>query len=63
MSLYSMLACAKTEHHDKKLFYKIHCLVDHLSLENQRKLEETLAPFSAFISVDFLDISTPKKNQ
>lgn len=59
VSLYSMLACAKTKHHDKKLFYKIHCLVDNLNLENQRKLKETLAPFSAFMSVDFLDISTP----
>ncbi|MGL2362285.1 glycosyltransferase family 8 protein [Helicobacter pylori] len=59
VSLYSMLACAKSEHHDKKLFYKIHCLVDNLSLENQRKLKETLAPFNAFMSVDFLDISTP----
>ncbi|MFP6037587.1 HP0159 family lipopolysaccharide 1,6-glucosyltransferase [Helicobacter pylori] len=64
VSLYSMLACAKTEHpqsqnDSEKLFYKIHCLVDNLSLENQRKLKETLAPFSAFMSVDFLDISTP----
>ncbi len=64
VSLYSMLACAKTEHpqsqnDSEKLFYKIHCLVDNLSLENQRKLKETLAPFSAFASVDFLDISTP----
>ncbi|WQZ64748.1 glycosyltransferase family 8 protein [Helicobacter pylori] len=59
VSLYSMLACAKTEHHDKKLFYKIHCLVDNLSLENQHKLKETLAPFNAFASVDFLDISDP----
>ncbi|WP_120981697.1 glycosyltransferase family 8 protein [Helicobacter pylori] len=59
VSLYSMLACAKTEHHDEKLFYKIHCLVDNLSLENQSKLKETLAPFSTFMSVDFLDISTP----
>ncbi|OOQ16468.1 glycosyltransferase family 8 protein [Helicobacter pylori] len=59
VSLYSMLACAKTEHHDKKLFYKIHCLVDNLSLENQRKLKETLAPFSAFASLEFLDISNP----
>ncbi|GAA8323718.1 HP0159 family lipopolysaccharide 1,6-glucosyltransferase [Helicobacter pylori] len=59
VSLYSMLACAKTEHHDKKLFYKIHCLVDNLSLENQHKLKETLAPFSAFASLEFLDISTP----
>ncbi|RPF68585.1 glycosyltransferase family 8 protein [Helicobacter pylori] len=59
VSLYSMLACAKTKHHDKKLFYKIHCLVDNLSLENQQKLKETLAPFSTFMSVDFLDISTP----
>ncbi|EQD91199.1 lipopolysaccharide 1,2-glucosyltransferase [Helicobacter pylori PZ5026] len=59
VSLYSMLACAKTKHHDKKLFYKIHCLVDNLSIENQQKLKETLAPFSAFISVDFLDISDP----
>ncbi len=69
VSLYSMLACAKTEHpqsqnpqsqnDSKKLFYKIHCLVDNLSLENQRKLKETLAPFSAFMSLEFLDISTP----
>ncbi len=64
VSLYSMLACTKVENpqsqnDSKKLFYKIHCLVDNLSLENQRKLKETLAPFSAFMSVDFLDISTP----
>lgn len=59
VSLYSMLACTKTERHDKKLFYKIHCLVDNLSLENQHKLKETLAPFNAFASVDFLDISEP----
>ncbi|MGN8524587.1 glycosyltransferase family 8 protein [Helicobacter pylori] len=64
VSLYSMLACAKTENpksqnESKKLFYKIHCLVDNLSLENQQKLKETLAPFSTFASVDFLDISTP----
>ncbi len=64
VSLYSMLACTKLENppsqnNSKKLFYKIHCLVDNLSLENQRKLKETLAPFSAFMSVDFLDISTP----
>ncbi|MFP6211443.1 glycosyltransferase family 8 protein [Helicobacter pylori] len=59
VSLYSMLAYAKTENHNKKLFYKIHCLVDNLSLENQRKLKETLAPFSTFASMDFLDISTP----
>ncbi|MGL2772303.1 HP0159 family lipopolysaccharide 1,6-glucosyltransferase [Helicobacter pylori] len=64
VSLYSMLACAKTEHpqsqnDSEKLFYKIHCLVDNLSLENQQKLKETLAPFDAYASVDFLDISTP----
>ncbi|MGL2446171.1 glycosyltransferase family 8 protein [Helicobacter pylori] len=69
VSLYSMLACAKLENpksqnpqsqnESKKLFYKIHCLVDNLSLENQQKLKETLAPFSAFASVDFLDISDP----
>lgn len=69
VSLYSMLACAKSENpksqnpqsqnESKKLFYKIHCLVDNLSLENQQRLKETLAPFSAFASVDFLDISTP----
>ncbi|GAA8308671.1 glycosyltransferase family 8 protein [Helicobacter pylori] len=69
VSLYSMLACAKSENpksqnpqsqnESKKLFYKIHCLVDNLSLENQQKLKETLAPFDAFASVDFLDISTP----
>ncbi|WQV43154.1 glycosyltransferase family 8 protein [Helicobacter pylori] len=69
VSLYSMLACAKSENpksqnpqsqnDSKKLFYKIHCLVDNLSLENQQKLKETLAPFSSFASVDFLDISDP----
>ncbi len=69
VSLYSMLACAKSENpksqnpksqnDSKKLFYKIHCLVDNLSLENQQKLKETLAPFSAYASVDFLDISDP----
>ncbi|WP_187904278.1 glycosyltransferase family 8 protein [Helicobacter pylori] len=69
VSLYSMLACTKSENpksqnpqlqsDNKKLFYKIHCLVDNLSLENQQKLKETLAPFSAFASVDFLDISDP----
>ncbi|PDX48708.1 glycosyltransferase family 8 protein [Helicobacter pylori] len=69
VGLYSMLACAKSENpksqnpksqnDNKKLFYKIHCLVDNLSLENQQKLKETLAPFSAFASVDFLDISDP----
>ncbi|WP_120874253.1 glycosyltransferase family 8 protein [Helicobacter pylori] len=64
VSLYSMLACAKTEHpqsqnDNEKLFYKIHCLVDNLSPENQCKLKETLAPFSAFMSLEFLDISTP----
>ncbi|EKE82176.1 glycosyl transferase 8 family protein [Helicobacter pylori R030b] len=64
VSLYSMLACAKLENpqsqnDSEKLFYKIHCLVDNLSLENQRKLKETLAPFSAFMSLEFLDISTP----
>ncbi|OOP78799.1 HP0159 family lipopolysaccharide 1,6-glucosyltransferase [Helicobacter pylori] len=69
VSLYSMLTYAKTENpksqnpqsqsDNKKLFYKIHCLVDNLSLENQQKLKETLAPFSAFASVDFLDISDP----
>ncbi|WRC34727.1 glycosyltransferase family 8 protein [Helicobacter pylori] len=69
VSLYSMLACTKSENpksqnpqlqsDNKKLFYKIHCLVDNLSIENQQKLKETLAPFSAFASVDFLDISDP----
>ncbi|WP_033739436.1 HP0159 family lipopolysaccharide 1,6-glucosyltransferase [Helicobacter pylori] len=59
VSLYSMLTCAKTENYNKKLFYKIYCLVDNLSLENQRQLKETLAPFSAFASMDFMDISEP----
>ncbi|PUB96701.1 lipopolysaccharide biosynthesis protein [Helicobacter pylori] len=40
-----------------KLFYKIHCLVEDLSLENIAKLEETIAPFSAFSSIEFLDIT------
>ncbi|TPI08541.1 glycosyltransferase family 8 protein [Helicobacter pylori] len=49
-----------------KLFYKIHCLVEGLSLENVAKLEETIAPFSAFSSIEFLDIadeeSKPRHN-
>lgn len=57
VSLYSMLANAKRERERVKLFYKIHCLVENLSLENIAKLEETIAPFSAFSSIEFLDIT------
>ncbi|QDY61138.1 lipopolysaccharide biosynthesis protein [Helicobacter pylori] len=57
VSLYSMLAHAKRERERVKLFYKIHCLVENLSAENIAKLEETIAPFSAFSSIEFLDIS------
>ncbi|MFP6106785.1 glycosyltransferase family 8 protein [Helicobacter pylori] len=59
VSLYSMLANAKRERERErvKLFYKIHCLVEDLSLENVAKLEETIAPFSAFSSIEFLDIT------
>ncbi len=59
VSLYSMLAHAKRERERErvKLFYKIHCLVENLSLENIAKLEETIAPFSAFSSIEFLDIT------
>ncbi|MCQ2948453.1 glycosyltransferase family 8 protein [Helicobacter pylori] len=57
VSLYSMLANAKRERERVKLFYQIHCLVEGLSLENIAKLEETIAPFSAFSSIEFLDIS------
>ncbi|GAA7177427.1 lipopolysaccharide biosynthesis protein [Helicobacter pylori] len=59
VSLFSMLAHAKRERERErvKLFYKIHCLVEDLSLENIAKLEETIAPFSAFSSIEFLDIT------
>ncbi len=59
VSLFSMLANAKRERERErvKLFYQIHCLVEDLSLENVAKLEETIAPFSAFSSIEFLDIS------
>ncbi|KAA6494709.1 glycosyltransferase family 8 protein [Helicobacter pylori] len=57
VSLYSMLAHAKRERERVKLFYQIHCLVENLSLENIAKLEETIAPFSAFSSIEFLDIT------
>ncbi|MFP6075447.1 glycosyltransferase family 8 protein [Helicobacter pylori] len=57
VSLFSMLANAKRERERVKLFYKIHCLVENLSLENIAKLEETIAPFSAFSSIEFLDIT------
>ncbi|GAA8352559.1 hypothetical protein KH0195_07460 [Helicobacter pylori] len=55
VSLFSMLANAKRER--VKLFYKIHCLVEGLSTENIAKLEEIIAPFSAFSSIEFLDIT------
>lgn len=57
VSLFSMLANAKRERERVKLFYQIHCLVEDLSLENIAKLEETIAPFSAFSSIEFLDIT------
>ncbi len=59
VSLFSMLANAKRERERErvKLFYQIHCLVEDLSLENVAKLEETIAPFSAFSSIEFLDIT------
>ncbi|MFP6125248.1 glycosyltransferase family 8 protein [Helicobacter pylori] len=57
VSLFSMLANAKRERERVKLFYQIHCLVENLSAENIAKLEETIAPFSAFSSIEFLDIS------
>ncbi len=59
VSLYSMLAHAKRERERErvKLFYQIHCLVEDLSAENVAKLEETIAPFSAFSSIEFLDIT------
>ncbi|KAA6512513.1 glycosyltransferase family 8 protein [Helicobacter pylori] len=62
VSLYSMLANAKRERERErvKLFYQIHCLVEGLSLENIAKLEETIAPFSAFSSIEFLDISNER---
>ncbi|RVZ40802.1 glycosyltransferase family 8 protein [Helicobacter pylori] len=62
VSLYSMLANAKRERERErvKLFYKIHCLVEGLSLKNIAKLEETIAPFSAFSSIEFLDISNER---
>ncbi|MGL2908112.1 glycosyltransferase family 8 protein [Helicobacter pylori] len=40
--------------------------MENLSAENAAKLEETIAPFSAFSSIEFLDISNnnaPKENQ
>ncbi|WQV06266.1 glycosyltransferase family 8 protein [Helicobacter pylori] len=65
VSLYSMLANARRERERErervKLFYKIHCLVEDLSAENIEKLEETLAPFSAFSSIEFLDITLSHK--
>ncbi|WP_181229130.1 glycosyltransferase family 8 protein [Helicobacter pylori] len=57
VSLFSMLVHAKRERERVKLFYKIHCLVEGLSAENIAKLEETIAPFSAFSSIEFLDIT------
>ncbi|MUU38994.1 glycosyltransferase family 8 protein [Helicobacter pylori] len=50
-------ASARQTRERVKLFYQIHCLVEDLSAENIAKLEETIAPFSAFSSIEFLDIS------
>ncbi|QIC82134.1 glycosyltransferase family 8 protein [Helicobacter pylori] len=50
-------ASARQTRERVKLFYQIHCLVEDLSPENIAKLEETIAPFSAFSSIEFLDIS------
>ncbi|WP_187886351.1 glycosyltransferase family 8 protein [Helicobacter pylori] len=63
VSLFSMLANAKRERERErvKLFYQIHCLVEDLSAENIAKLEETIAPFSAFSSIEFLDILPNKE--
>ncbi|AFX89516.1 glycosyltransferase family 8 protein [Helicobacter pylori] len=52
-----MLSCVKQERDGVKLFYQIHCLVDSLSTENTEKLKQTIAPFSAFSSIEFCDIS------
>ncbi|GAA9588118.1 glycosyltransferase family 8 protein [Helicobacter pylori] len=52
-----MLSCAKQERDGVKLFYQIHCLMDSLSTENTEKLKQTIAPFSAFSSIEFCDIS------
>ncbi|MFT2623673.1 glycosyltransferase family 8 protein [Helicobacter pylori] len=52
-----MLSYAKQERDGVKLFYQIHCLVDSLSAENTEKLKQTIAPFSAFSSIEFCDIS------
>ncbi len=52
-----MLSCAKQERDGVKLFYQIHCLVDSLSAENAEKLKQTIAPFGAFSSIEFCDIS------
>ncbi|AJD65827.1 lipopolysaccharide biosynthesis protein [Helicobacter pylori] len=52
-----MLSCTKQERDGVKLFYQIHCLVDSLSAENTEKLKQTIAPFSAFSSIEFCDIS------
>ncbi|NPT27888.1 glycosyltransferase family 8 protein [Helicobacter pylori] len=61
VSLFSMLANAKRERERErervKLFYQIHCLVESLTPENIAKLEETIAPFRAFSSIEFLDIT------
>ncbi|GAA7719950.1 glycosyltransferase family 8 protein [Helicobacter pylori] len=58
VSLFSMLATPNERERERvKLFYKIHCLVEGLSAENIAKLEETIAPFSAFSSIEFLDIT------
>ncbi|MDU9702320.1 glycosyltransferase [Helicobacter pylori] len=57
VSLYSVLSCAKQERDGVKLFYQIYCLVDSLSAENTEKLKQTIAPFSAFSSIEFCDIS------
>ncbi|WP_041594803.1 glycosyltransferase family 8 protein [Helicobacter cetorum] len=45
-----------TEH--SKIFYKIHCLIKGVGLEQQNKLLKTIEPFKEFASLDFIDINS-----
>lgn len=52
VAFYSLL-----EHADKKYFYKIYALHSDITEKNQKKLHETIAKFSDFSSLEFINMA------
>ncbi|WP_285693264.1 glycosyltransferase, partial [Helicobacter ailurogastricus] len=58
VALHSMLTHAAHTHENTPLFYKIHCLVQGVDATHKAKLEQGLASFRDFSSVEFIDIES-----